>query len=151
MKINVLILSSIIFLIACNANVDMEDQEYVGDATSAQTHSLQSSTKVNLSLPQNIDWTQLKHVAHDQHTIIAKPRINHRGKTSFQRNSSLKLSRYLSKLNVEIITVPHGVDPFEMIEELRASGDYVYVEPNFQVKLNQEAVALVEELSLIHI
>ena len=42
-------------------------------------------------------------------------------------------------LNIEVLTAPEGVDILDFIEEMRASGNFEFVEPNVRVGINPPA------------
>ena len=83
MKNICLILLSICWLTACNPDlVNQDDSSNAHDQHDQHSQSLKKAQKISLSIPNTIDWKQFKHVAYDRHTILAKPYMTRRGKST---------------------------------------------------------------------
>ena len=103
-----------------------------------------TQSKVSLDSLPDIDLHSLSKALFDNQTIIAQPKEP--SKRRMFKDKALSIRDYMAPLNAEVIEVPVGVDPIEMIEELRNSGEYTYVEPNFKVKLSTDFSEMGEEV-----
>jgi subtilisin family serine protease len=105
--------------------------------------SLIDYEKVSLDKNQTVDINLLDKNIFDKRTILAKPKLNFNQR--FYQNEQVNVREYISALQAEVLQVPNGVDPIEMIEDLRVSGEYEYVEPNYTVRLNNNFSEMAEE------
>ena len=88
-----------------------------------------SSVQIDLT---KVDVSQL----HDNKIILR--RKDSSGEIT-RTQPDVKLVKRLESVEIEIIEPPEGVDVLEFIEELRASGQYDFVEPNLSYTITPPA------------
>ena len=91
------------------------------------TGKIEPDASVQIDLTK-VDASQL----HDNKIIL---RRNDSSVPITRTQPDVKLVKRLESVEIEVIEAPEGVDVLEYIEELRATGEYEFVEPNLSYSI----------------
>jgi hypothetical protein len=92
-----------------------------------------STGKEPLDTNHQMDLTDISDVDIYDRSIVVRRKVDIKNleKTRFD----LQVVKKDEALDIEVLTVPDGVDVLDFIEEMRASGNFEFVEPNIKVGL----------------